>query len=190
MNDQTATAQPIITPANRYKTDGNLGSLAYIKPAMALYFLRGKVLGADVFDAAFREYTRRWAFKHPQPADFFRTLEDVSGRELDWFWRGWFFTTDALDQAVESVTQGQGNVKVVIRNAGQQVAPVELQLTFNDGTTQLLKLPVEIWYKGDRYTATITTDKTVVAATVNPDGQFPDINAGNNAWRAAAASTP
>jgi hypothetical protein len=190
MNDQAPTAQPIITPANRYRTDGNLGSLAYIKPAMALYFLRGKVLGADVFDAAFREYTSRWAFKHPQPADFFRTLEDVSGRELDWFWRGWFFTTAALDQALESVTQGQGGIKVVIRNAGQQAAPVELQLTFSDGTTQMLRYPVEIWYKGDRYTAIIPTDKTVVAATVNPDGQFPDINAGNNAWRAVTASTP
>jgi len=188
MNDQAPTAQPIITPANRYRTEGNLGSLAYIKPAMALYFLRGKVLGADVFDPAFREYTRRWAFKHPQPADFFRTIEDVSGRELDWFWRGWFFTTAALDQAVESVTQGQGGIKVVIRNAGQQVAPVELQLTFSDGTTQLLRYPVEIWYKGDRYTAMISTEKTVTAATVNPDGQFPDINAGNNGWKAAAAS--
>jgi hypothetical protein len=70
------------------------------------------------------------------------------------------------------------------------VAPVELQLTFADGTTQLLRYPVEIWYKGDRYTAIIATDKTVVAATVNPDGQFPDLNPGNNSWRAAAAATP
>jgi hypothetical protein len=191
LNDQATTAQPILTPANRYRTDGNLGSLAYIKPAVALYFLRGKVLGPDVFDAAFQEYTRRWAFKHPQPADFFRTIEDVSGRELDWFWRGWFFTTAALDQAVESVTQGQGAVKVVIRNAGQQVAPVELQLTFSDGSTQLLKYPVEIWYKGDKYNAIINTDKTVVAATVNPDGQFPDLVAANNSWKSpGAASTP
>ena len=191
MNDQAPTAQPILTPANRYRTEANLGTLAYLKPAVALYFLRGKVLGPEVFDEAFREYTRRWAFKHPQPADFFRTMEDVSGRELDWFWRGWFFTTAALDQAVESVTQGQGAVKVVIRNAGQQVAPVELQLTFSDGTTQLLRYPVEIWYKGDKYTAVIDTDKTVVAATVNPDGQFPDLVASNNGWKApAGASTP
>ncbi len=186
LNDQAPTAQPILTPANRYRTEGNLGSLAYIKPAVALYFLRGKVLGPEVFDAAFREYTRRWAFKHPQPADFFRTFEEVTGRELDWFWRGWFYTTAALDQAVESVSQGQGMVKVVIRNAGQQVAPVELQLTYSDGSTQLLKYPVEVWYKGDKYSAIITTDKTVVAATVNPDGQFPDVTAANNAWRAPA----
>ena len=146
------------------------------------------MLGPEVFDEAFREYTRRWAFKHPQPADFFRTIEDVTGRDLDWFWRGWFYTTAALDQAIESVSQTQGGgsnqVEVVIRNAGQQVMPVELQLTFKDGSTRVYKYPVEIWYKGDRYTAEITAEQPVTAATVNPDGQFPDLVAGNNAWKA------
>ena len=70
-----------------------------------LLALRNKVLGPEVFDTAFREYTRRWAFKHPQPADFFRTIEEVSGRDLAWFWRGFFYTTAALDQSVESVKQ-------------------------------------------------------------------------------------
>jgi len=189
-NDQAPTAQPIMTYANRYRTDNNLGALAYIKPAAALYLLRNKVLGAEVFDAAFREYTRRWAFKHPQPADFFRTMEDVSGRDLDWFWREWFFTTAAPDQAIESVTQkpgadGQYRVQVVLRNPGQQVLPVELQLTLADGRTIQQTLPVEIWYKGDRYLASFTTDKPVTAARVNPDGQFPDVNPGNNTWTAA-----
>ncbi len=188
-NDQAPTAQPIMTYANRYRTDGNLGSLAYIKPALGLYTLRNKVLGAEVFDAAFREYTRRWTFKHPQPADFFRTIEDVSGRDLDWFWRGWFYTTDALDQAVESVTQSAGGnghttVEVVLRNLGQQVMPVELQLTFADSSTKLYTYPVEIWYQGDRYTADIETDQPVKEARVNPDGQFPDISTANNVWRA------
>jgi hypothetical protein len=191
VNDQAPTAQPIITPANRYRTEGNMGSLAYIKPAMGLYVLRSKILGPDVFDAAFREYSRRWAFKHPQPADFFRTIEDVSGRELDWFWRGWFLTTAALDQSVESVTQvngpdGKAVAKVVLRNAGQQVMPVELQLTFADGSTTLYRYPVEIWYKGDKYTVIIPLAQAVVAATVNPDGGFPDVNPNNNGWKAAA----
>ncbi len=97
-----------MTYANRYRTGSNLGSLAYVKPSIGLLTLRNKILGPEVFDSAFREYTRRWAFKHPQPADFFRTIEDVSGRDLDWFWRGWFFTTAALDQSVESVTQSTG----------------------------------------------------------------------------------
>ena len=186
MNDQAPTAQPIMTYANRFRTDGNLGALAYIKPAMGLYVLRGKVLGAEVFDAAFREYTRRWAFKHPQPADFFRTIEDVTGQDLDWFWRGWFFTTAALDQAVESVTQRAGQVSVVIRSGGQLVLPVELTLTYGDGTTEVRRFPVEIWYKSDRYTAVIATEKTVTAAQVNADGQFPDVNPRNDGWKAGS----
>ena len=186
MNDQAPTAQPIMTYANRFRTDGNLGALAYIKPAMGLYVLRGKVLGAEVFDAAFREYTRRWAFKHPQPADFFRTIEDVTGQDLDWVWRGWFFTTAALDQAVESVTQRAGQVSVVIRSGGQLVLPVELTLTYGDGTTEVRRFPVEIWYKGDRYTAVIATEKTVTAAQVNADGQFPDVNPRNDGWKAGS----
>ncbi|HXW98057.1 MAG TPA: M1 family metallopeptidase [Gemmatimonadales bacterium] len=188
-NDQAPTAQPIMTYANRYRTEGNLGALAYVKPGGALYLLRNKVLGADVFDPAFREYTRRWAFKHPQPADFFRTMEDVSGRDLDWFWRGWFYTTDALDQAVDSVAQrpgqdGKNQVEVFLRNAGQMVMPVEVQLTYDDGTTQIVRYPVEIWYAGDAYTARIITDKPVVAAMVNPDGLLPDLVPQNNAWKA------
>ncbi len=186
MNDQAPTAQPIMTHANRYRTEGNLGTLAYLKPAMGLYVLRNKVLGADVFDAAFREYTRRWAFRHPQPADFFRTMEDVSGRDLDWFWRGWFFTSAALDQTVESVSQRPGQVQVVLRNLGQQVMPVELTLTFADGSTQLLRYPVEIWYKGDRYTVSIPADKPVTSAQVNADGQFPDTNPRNDTWKAGS----
>jgi len=188
-NDQMPTAQPIMTYANRYRNGNNLGSLAYIKPAMGLYLLRNKILGADVFDAAFREYTRRWAFRHPQPADFFRTIEDVSGRDLDWFWRGWFFTTMALDQAIETVHQqtapdGTSTADVVLRNLAGQVMPVELQLTLADGSTQLQKYPVEIWYAGDRYVAHVTTPKPITSATVNPDGQFPDLVPQNNAWTA------
>jgi hypothetical protein len=96
--DQGPTAQPIMTPANRYRNNDNLGSLAYVKPSIMLLALRNKVLGPEVFDSAFREYTRRWAYRHPQPADFFRTIEQVSGRDLSWFWRGFFFTTASLDR--------------------------------------------------------------------------------------------
>jgi peptidase M1-like protein len=185
-NDQAITSQPIMTYANRYRTGSNLGSLAYVKPSIGLLTLRNKILGPEVFDSAFREYTKRWAFKHPQPADFFRTVEDVSGRDLDWFWRGWFFTTAALDQSVESVTQSSGGVaKIVIRNLGQQVMPVELQVTLADGTSKLLEFPVEIWYASDKYVVEFPTDQTITAATVNPDGQFPDINPANDGWKQA-----
>ena len=182
--DQTPTAQPIMTPANRYKNSSNLLSLAYVKPSVMLLALRNKVLSPTVFDSAFREYTRRWVFKHPQPADFFRTMDEVSGRDLNWFWRSFFYTTAALDQSVESVKQEPGGPTLVtVANLGDAVMPVELQLSFEDGTTALVKFPVEIWYLGDAYVHEDRSGKTIVAATVNPDGTFPDALSTNNAWK-------
>lgn len=81
------------------------GNNAYAKPAAALNVLRETVLGRDLFDYAFREYARRWKFKRPTPADFFRTMEDASGTDLDWFWRGWFYTTDPVDVAIDGITE-------------------------------------------------------------------------------------
>jgi aminopeptidase N len=187
--DQMPTAQPIMTPANRYRTSNNLLSLAYVKPSIELLTLRNKVLGAEVFDSAFREYTRRWAFKHPQPADFFRTINEVSGRDLSWFWRGFFYTTAALDQSVESVKQEpDGSGQVTLANLGDAVMPVELQLGYDDGTNDLVKLPVEIWYGGNRYAYATNPGKTIVSAQVNPDGTFPDAIPTNDVWRRPTAS--
>lgn len=83
------------------------GNNAYGKPATALNILRETVMGRELFDYAFKEYCRRWAFKHPSPADFFRTMEDASGVDLDWFWRGWFYTTDHVDVAIKHVNYVQ-----------------------------------------------------------------------------------
>ncbi len=91
---------PIMTNSESIKQFGNN---AYGKPATALNILRETVMGRELFDHAFKEYARRWAFKHPSPADFFRTMEDASGVDLDWFWNGWFYTTDACDQAIDDV---------------------------------------------------------------------------------------
>jgi len=190
--DQLPTAQPILTPANRYKISDNLLSLAYVKPSIMLLALRSKVLGNQVFDTAFREYTRRWAFKHPQPADFFRTVEEVSGRDLAWFWRGFFYTSAALDQSVESVRQdSSGATQVTLVNLGDAVMPVELELGFEDATTELVKLPVEIWYDGNRYVYLVPAGRSVVSARVNPDSTLPDAVTTNDAWkRPAATATP
>jgi hypothetical protein len=190
--DQLPTAQPILTPANRYKGSNNLLSLAYVKPSIMLLALRSKVLGEQVFDTAFREYTRRWAFKHPQPADFFRTIEDVSGRDLAWFWRGFFYTTAALDQSVEAVKQEtDGSADVTLVNLGDAVMPVELELGFEDGSKEQIKLPVEIWFGGNRYVYHVEPGKAIATARVNPDGTFPDALPTNDLWkRAPATSTP
>nr|WP_317197825.1 M1 family aminopeptidase [Hymenobacter siberiensis] len=100
------------------------GNNAYAKPATALNILRETVMGRELFDHAFKTYAQRWAYKHPAPADFFRTMEDASAMDLDWFWRGWFYTTDRCDLALESVKVYQpatGNP--VVEKARQQQAP-------------------------------------------------------------------
>jgi len=81
----------------------NFGANAYAKPTAGLLILRETILGRELFDYAFKEYANRWKFKHPSPADFFRTMEDASGTDLDWFWRGWFYTTDFTDIALKEV---------------------------------------------------------------------------------------
>ncbi|WP_346858412.1 M1 family metallopeptidase [uncultured Draconibacterium sp.] len=89
----------------------NLGSNAYSKPTVALNILRETIMGRELFDYAYKEYAQRWMFKHPTPADFFRTMEDASGVDLDWFWRGWFYTTDHCDISMEKVTWYQPNTQ-------------------------------------------------------------------------------
>jgi hypothetical protein len=96
------TAVPIMTDGDSIL---QLGNNAYAKPAVGLNMLRETLLGRDLFDYAFHEYANRWKFKRPQPADFFRTIEDASGADLAWFWRGWFYTSEPADIAITSVTQ-------------------------------------------------------------------------------------
>ncbi|MGK2860698.1 MAG: M1 family metallopeptidase, partial [Chitinophagaceae bacterium] len=89
------------------------GPNAYTKPATGLNMLRETIMGRELFDYAFKEYARRWAFKHPEPADFFRTMEDASGEDLDWFWRGWFYGTDACDISLDSVKHSKPDLAYV-----------------------------------------------------------------------------
>ncbi len=92
----------------------HFGNNAYGKPATALNILRETIMGRELFDYAFKEYARRWAFKHPTPADFFRTMEDASAEDLDWFWRGWFYSTDAVDISLDSVRYAIANVNAAV----------------------------------------------------------------------------
>ncbi|MEM8901912.1 MAG: M1 family metallopeptidase, partial [Bacteroidota bacterium] len=102
MKTEPSLLSPIMTNPEQVQ---NLGPNAYGKPATALNILRETIMGRELFDRAFKEYSRRWAFKHPTPADFFRTMEDASGVDLDWFWRGWFYTVDHVDIALEEVDE-------------------------------------------------------------------------------------
>jgi hypothetical protein len=102
---------PIMTNSEQIE-NRQFGNNAYGKPATALNILRETVMGPELFDYAFKEYARRWAFKHPQPADFFRTIEDASAVDLDWFWRGWFYGTEPVDISLDSVVVYQMSTRV------------------------------------------------------------------------------
>ncbi len=108
MKGDVSYISPIMTNS---ESVWNLGSNAYSKPTTALNILRETVMGRELFDFAFKEYAQRWMFKHPTPADFFRTMEDASAVDLDWFWRGWFFTTDHVDISMKKVSWYQPNTQ-------------------------------------------------------------------------------
>lgn len=164
---------------------GRLGYLAYGKPAAALWQLRENVLGPERFDRAFREYIRRWRFKHPQPADFFRTMEDVAGADLAWFWRGWFYSTSELDQAVVGVEHDTEKdwVYVDLENRRDMVMPVEFEVEYDDGSTDFRRLPVEIWATTNAWTAGWSPKgRRVVRVTLDPNGMSPDFDESNDEW--------
>jgi len=172
--------QPLITKPAEVR---ELYWTAYQKPALMLTVLRDAVLGRAEFERALREYARRWRLKHPQPADFYRTIANVTGRDLDWFWRAWVLTTARLDQAVDSVSRRAGDTTLVyLSNRGQMVLPLTLALRYADGTSDTRQLPVEMWYLGSRFTYRLATTRPIVAVVVDPQQVYPDIDRKNNAW--------
>jgi len=243
-----------------------LGNNAYAKPATALNILRETVMGRELFDAAFKEYARRWAFKGPMPADFFRTMEDASGVDLDWFWKGWFHTVDAVDQDIaeiqwyaldtqnpeitktearkeaeakkktmsnirnekdipQSVVEADPTMKdfynsydpfevtdadkkkfdaykaslseedqkllssgmnfysIKLKNKGGLVMPVIIQLEYEDGTSEVLRYPAEIWRMNDgEISKTISTKQKVKKFKLDPFYEIADIDTANNVF--------
>ncbi|HXO86219.1 MAG TPA: M1 family metallopeptidase, partial [Gemmatimonadales bacterium] len=133
VNATAGSEQPMITKPDEVR---QLYWNAYQKPALMLSVLRDAVVGREEFNRAFREYFRRWKGKHPQPADFYRTMNDLTGRDLDWFWRNWIYTTARLDQAVDEVRRQGDSTFVTLSNRGQMVLPVQLELRYGDGTTE------------------------------------------------------
>lgn len=178
-------AEPIFTAPDQIQ-NGNLGVLAYYKPALGLRMLREAVIGPELFDEAFRAYIDRWKFKHPTPNDFFNTMEDVSGHDLDYFWRGWFATTWTLDQAVDSVTYIDGDVTkgslISISNKQDMVMPVIMEITQENGVTEQVKLPALVWKNGDEWTMKYNSTSPIVNIVIDPDELMPDVDASNNSW--------
>jgi len=144
MKMDKAVQNPIMTNSESII---RFGDNAYGKPATALNILRETVMGRELFDFSFREYARRWAFKHPTPSDLFRTMEDASGVDLDWFWRGWFFTTDHVDISLENVTPFRMDTKnpEIEKPIAGKIAKEELEndITFQNNKRDLATTAVE-----------------------------------------------
>jgi hypothetical protein len=263
MRTEASQQVPIMTNSENIM---KFGPNAYAKPATALNILRETVMGRELFDYAFKEYARRWAFKTPMPADFFRTMEDASGVDLDWFWKGWFYGVEPVNLSIENVewfgadkndpvaakkeasasemakketisnirnrtdipqTEVEKNPKLRdfystydknavtaddernkdafvnnlspeekalvaanknyyvlnIKNKGGLVSPVIFKMTFEDGTSEVVRIPAEIWRLNDKMVKKIIpTDKKVVKWTMDPYFETADIDTSDNAF--------
>ena len=155
----------------------------YNKTAQVLSALR-TVLGEETFHRAYREYGKRWVGRHPYPADFFNTMSDVSGRDLSWFWRSWFYEPWSLDQAIASVRQEGDSVAITVEDRGLAPMPVVLAVTREGGEVQRIEAPVEVWLKGARtWVARVAAAPRIVSVEIDPDRAFPDIDRENQRWK-------
>lgn len=160
--------------------------VAYFKPAFGLVLLREQILGKIRFDYAFRNYIKAWAYKHPQPNDFFRSMENGAGEDLSWFWKGWFYHNWELDQCIVNASYTKGNAEngldITIANLKQMVMPVLLRILYADGSRNDISIPVETWLKNKSYTFHAQGSKKVSAVVLDPDHALPDMNRRNNVF--------
>ncbi|PQB07156.1 aminopeptidase [Polaribacter filamentus] len=206
MNGDQSKIAPIMSKGDNVYSFGNN---AYGKPATALWILRETVMGQELFDHAFRTYSQRWMFKHPTPEDFFRTMEDASGVDLDWFWRGWFYTTDVTDIGLKGVkkyytTEGDEEVvftedaseglgfsdkhkkyhyEITYNKPGGLVMPIIVEFTYKDGTKERKTYPAQIWRLNDQeVTKVFSSSKEIENIAIDPDLETADVDTTNNNW--------
>ncbi|TVZ57381.1 hypothetical protein OD91_2702 [Lutibacter sp. Hel_I_33_5] len=190
--DQSKIA-PIMSKGDNVYSFGNN---AYGKPATALWILRETIMGHELFDHAFKTYAKRWKFKHPTPADFFRSMEDASAMDLDWFWRGWFYTTDVTDIGIKGVkkfttsknddgsvnfnedtTDGLGfgskkstdskyHYEITYDKPGGLVMPIIVEFKYKDGTTQRKTYPAQIWRYNDKEVTKVFSSEKEIESIV------------------------
>jgi len=205
----------------------NFGDEGYSKPAVGFSILRNLIVGKENFDYAFKTYAQRWMFKHPTPADFFRTLDDASGTDIDWFIRGWFYTTEVVDLGVKNVTRlypsevktdrglriefskqksktdvyesdvmkeyltenpGLSNkpqyfYEVEFERPGGMVMPLLVTFTFEDGSIQEIRYPVEVWrFPKQPLKKFYGFDKAIKSIEIDKNAETADVNLKNNRW--------
>jgi hypothetical protein len=182
----SATMEPVLSYPENLK-EPNTGWMLYLKPGLGLTLLREQILGPERFDFAFRTYIARWAFKHPTPDDFFRTMENASGENLNWFWRGWFVNNWRLDVGVRDVKYVNGDPSkgalITLDNLDKLAMPTILEIKTVSGKTERLKLAVDIWERNTSFVVKYPSTEEIQSVTYDPDKVLPDYNPDNNVWK-------
>lgn len=177
---------PVMTAPDNMD-EAYIAKLNYTKPAFGLEMLREQILGPERFDLAFSTYIKRWAFKHPTPDDFFRTMENVSGENLQWFWRGWFTNNWRMNVGVSAVEYLDKDPKkgalITIVNTREMPMPVILEVKTKSGKTDRLNFPVEIWQRTGTFTFNYPSTGEISSVTYDPDKVLPDTYEKDNVWK-------
>lgn len=159
----------------------------YGRTAYGLSLLRNVIIGKERFDKAFRLYTEAWAFKHPTPYDFFRCINNATGEDLDWFWKGFFFTNWKLDQAITDVKYVDNDpakgALITITNKDKMIMPVMLKVSQSNGIEETKTLPVEIWHRGATWTVRYPSTSAIKKIILDPEKVLPDMDRTNNEWQ-------
>lgn len=168
----------------------NIGINLYSKPGWGLDILRNQILGPERFDYAFRQYIKNWAFKHPTPYDFFRSMENGAGEDLAWFWRSWFLNSWKMDQGLGDVKPVVKDGKitgytVLVNNLEKMPMPIILGIKTKSGKTETIKVPVDVWMKNTKWTVRIPITEELESVTLDPEKVLPDGNPDNNVWTAS-----
>jgi hypothetical protein len=167
---------------DRYPNYNEYGVASYFKPATVLGAL-GAVVGDSVVFRGLREYGRRWMWKHPMPRDFWNTMSDVSGTDLDWFWRSWYYETWKLDQAIDNAVQVGDSLDVMVENKGKALMPVRLVARNAKGDITETVIPVDAWFAGSRkVTVRMAVPEGYTRVEIDPDERVPDVDRTNQVW--------
>jgi aminopeptidase N len=160
----------------------NLGYTAYSKPATGLILLREYILGPERFDNAFKAYIKTWAYKHPQPSDFYNAMENGAGENLNWFWRGWFIGNGNINLGISKVVQEADAAIITFTNKGDVPMPVVFKVVYEDDTKEIKTLPVEIWQRQNEWNYLLRSPKKIRAIDIDPARLLPDIDILDNSW--------
>jgi hypothetical protein len=175
----TAEDQPVITPSSELR--GGYGNNSYGKPSLS-YFALKDMLGDVLFKKALHGYMDRWHGKHPIPWDYFNSMSNITGKNLDWFFNNWFFTNYYIDLSLKSVTKSAGGYTATIKNVGGFVVPFDVKATYADGSTESIHQTPVVWEKNQKQiTVDIKTTKTIKSVTLD-GGIFMDADESNNTW--------